>query len=164
MLFSIGIHRMFSNRNYSNKQKDNINCTEQWHFWWSDQIATSVEWGTRRLYNAANRSAVWKHSKLSEKDRKIITSTDSERLSSNIFDEKRKRWLLLVTVWLKLWNGLNQLVNKLQNVMFSNTCTNCMYSDSSSSSLQDLSEIILICWFAAQLSFFFVFSQSHAWF
>ncbi len=30
--------------------------------------------------------------------------------------------------------------------------------------LQDLSEIILICWFDVPLSIFFVFSQSHAWF
>ncbi len=51
--------------------------------------------------NAANTSAVWKYLKLSEKDTKIITSTDSERLlsaASHVSDEKRKRWLMLVTV------------------------------------------------------------------
>ncbi len=37
-------------------------------------------------------------------------------------------WLLW---WLKSWNGLKRLVNKLQNVMFSNTHTDCMYSNSS---------------------------------
>ncbi len=50
--------------------------------------------------NAANVSAVWKYLKLSEKDAKIITSTDSERLlsaASHVSDEK-KRWLLLITV------------------------------------------------------------------
>ncbi len=31
---------------------------------------------------------------------------------------------------LKSWNGLKRLVNKLQNVMFSNTSTDCMYSNS----------------------------------
>ncbi len=63
---------------------------------WHDQIEACT--------NAANTSAVWKYFKLSEKDAKIITSTDSERLlsaasASHVTDEKRKRWLLLVTVW-----------------------------------------------------------------
>ncbi len=70
---------------------------------WRDQIEARA--------NAANMSAVWKHFKLSEKDAKIITSTDSERLfsaASHVFHEKRKGWLLLVTVWwLKSRNGLN---------------------------------------------------------
>ncbi len=38
---------------------------------WRDQIEART--------NAANMSTVWKHLKLSEKDAKIITSTDSER-------------------------------------------------------------------------------------
>ncbi len=52
--------------------------------------------------------------------------TDSETLfsaASHVSDEKRKRWLMLVTV------GLKRLVNKLQNDMFSNTRTD-MYSNS----------------------------------
>ncbi len=60
---------------------------------WRDQIEART--------NAANMSAVWKYLKLSEKDTKIITSTDSERLfsaASHVSDEKRKRWLMLVTV------------------------------------------------------------------
>ncbi len=61
-------------------------------------------------------------------------STNSERLlsaASHVSNEKRKRWLMLVTVWwLKSRNGLKWLVNKLQNVMFSNTSTDCMYSNS----------------------------------
>ncbi len=63
---------------------------------------------------------------MSKKDAKIITRTDSERFSaaSHVSDEKWKGWLLLVTVqWLKLRNGLKQLVNKLQNVMSSNIYT-----------------------------------------
>ncbi len=52
---------------------------------WRDQIDLCT--------NAANVSAVWKYIKLSEKDAKIITSTDSERLfsaASHVSDEKRK--------------------------------------------------------------------------
>ncbi len=61
---------------------------------------------------------------------KIITST-KHRQQETVSDEKRKRWLILVTVWwLKSRNGLKRLVNKLQNVMFSNTRMNCMYSNS----------------------------------
>ncbi len=60
-------------------------------------------------------------------------NTDSERLlsaASHVSDEKRKGWLLLILWWLKSRNGLKQLVNKLQNVMFSKTRTNYMYSNS----------------------------------
>ncbi len=39
---------------------------------WRDQIEACT--------NAANMSAVWKYLKVSEKDTKIITSTDSESL------------------------------------------------------------------------------------
>lgn len=47
------------------------------------------------------------------------------------FNEKRRGWLLLVTVWcFKLRNGLKQLVNKLQNVIFCNTHINCLFSES----------------------------------
>ncbi len=62
---------------------------------WRDQIEART--------NAANMTAVWKHLKLSEKHAKIITSTDSERpfsTASHVSDEKRKGWLLLVTVWI----------------------------------------------------------------
>ncbi len=57
--------------------------------------------------NAANMSAVWKHLKLRERLAKIITSTkhDSERLlsaASHVSDEKRKGWLLLVTVMIEI--------------------------------------------------------------
>ncbi len=80
---------------------------------WRDQIEVRT--------NAGNMSAVWKYLKLLEKDAKIITSTDSERrfsAASHISDEKRKGWLLLVTVWWpKPRNDLKQLVNKLQNVL-----------------------------------------------
>ncbi len=49
---------------------------------WRDQIEARA--------NAANLSAVWKHLKVSEKDAKIITSTDSQRLlsaASHVSDE-----------------------------------------------------------------------------
>ncbi len=62
--------------------------------------------------NAANTSAVWKHLKLSEREREreMQTSlqaqnTDIERLlsaASHVSDEKRKGWLLLVTVMIKI--------------------------------------------------------------
>ncbi len=47
--------------------------------------------------NAANMTAVWKHLKLSEKDAKIITSTDRERLfsaafASHVSDEKKRQY------------------------------------------------------------------------
>ncbi len=64
---------------------------------WRDQIEART--------NAANVSAVWKYLKLSERDTKNITSTDSERLlsaASHVSDEKRKRWLLLVTVMIEI--------------------------------------------------------------
>ncbi len=56
--------------------------------------------------NAVNTSAVWKHLKRSESERETQTSlqaqnTDSERLlsaASHVSDEKRKGWLLLVSV------------------------------------------------------------------
>ncbi len=59
---------------------------------WRDQ--------TEARTNAANTLAVWKHLKGSEKDAKIITSTDNEKLfstASHVSDEKRKGgccWLL----------------------------------------------------------------------
>ncbi len=43
--------------------------------------------------------------KLSEKDKNIITSTDRQRLFSavsHVSDEKRKRWLMLVTVMIEI--------------------------------------------------------------
>ncbi len=60
--------------------------------------------------NAANTSAVWKHLKRSERERETQTSlqaqnTESERLlsaASNVSDEKRKGWLLLVTVMIEI--------------------------------------------------------------
>ncbi len=66
-----------------------------------DQIEAST--------NAANTSAVWKHLKWSERERDadIITArnTDSERLlsaASHVSNEKRKGWLLLVTVMIEI--------------------------------------------------------------
>ncbi len=71
-----------------------------------DQIEAST--------NAENMSAVWKHLKLSERERErereMQTSlqarnTDSERLlsaASHVSDEKRKGWLLLVTVMIEI--------------------------------------------------------------
>ncbi len=55
-----------------------------------------------------------KHLKLSEKDAKIITSTDSERLFSavsHVSDEKRRRWLMLVTVMIEITKW-PQTINK----------------------------------------------------
>ncbi len=61
--------------------------------------------------NAANMSAVWKHLKLSERERETQKSlqaqnTDSERLlsaASHVSDEKRRKgWLLLVTVMIEI--------------------------------------------------------------
>ncbi len=60
--------------------------------------------------NAANTSAVWKHLKLLEREREMQKSlqaqnTDSERLlsaASHVSDEKRKGWLLLVTVMIEI--------------------------------------------------------------
>ncbi len=95
--------------------------------------------------NAANTSVVSKHLKWPEKEMlKSLQAwnTDSERLlsaASHVSNEKRKGWLLLVTVMIEIcggycedWNDLKRLVNKLQNVMFSKTRTNCMYSNSAS--------------------------------
>ncbi len=48
--------------------------------------------------------------------------------ASHVSDKKRKRWLMLVTVWWD-WNGLKRFVYSLQNGMFS-TRTDCMYSNS----------------------------------
>ncbi len=69
-----------------------------------DQIEAST--------NAANTSAVWKHLKLSERERERETqkslqarNTDSERLlsaASHVSDEKRKGGLLLVTVMIEI--------------------------------------------------------------
>ncbi len=67
-----------------------------------DQIEAST--------NAANTSAVWKHFKLSERERETQKSlqarnTDSERLLSaaaHVSDEKRKGGLLLVTVMIEI--------------------------------------------------------------
>ncbi len=73
--------------------------------------------------NAANTSVVWKHLKRSERETQNslqARNTDSERLlsaASHVSDEKSR-------------NGLKRLVNKLQNVMFSKTRMNCMYSNS----------------------------------
>ncbi len=59
---------------------------------WRDQIEAHT--------NAANTSAVWKYLKLSEKDAKNITST-KHRQRETVSDEKRKRWLMLVTVMIE---------------------------------------------------------------
>ncbi len=58
--------------------------------------------------NAANTSVVWKH--LKRPEREMLKSlqawnTDSERLlsaASHVSDEKRKGWLLLVTVMIEM--------------------------------------------------------------
>ncbi len=110
--------------------------------------------------NAANTSAVWKH--LKRPEREMLKSlqawnTDSERLlsaASHVSDEKRKG--LLVTVMIEIcgycddWNGLKRLVNKLQNVMFSKTRTNCMYSNSAArahgASVQSLKHEEILRW------------------
>ncbi len=82
--------------------------------------------------NAANTSAVWKYLKRSERETQTslqAQNTDSERLlsaASHVSDEKRKGWLLLVTVMIEIVKWLKGLVNKLQNVVFSKTGTNCM--------------------------------------
>ncbi len=93
-----------------------------------DQIEAST--------NAANTSAVWKHLKLSERERercrhnyKHKTPTARDCLVLLLMSPMRRGrggycWLLW---WLKSWNGF---ANKLQNVMFSKACTNCMYSNS----------------------------------
>ncbi len=65
-----------------------------------DQIEAST--------NAANTSAVWNHLKLSESEMQTslqAQNTDSERLlsaASHVSDEKRKGWLLLVTVRIEI--------------------------------------------------------------
>ncbi len=65
-----------------------------------DQIETRT--------NAANTSAVRKHLKQSERETpKLLQSqnTESERLfsaASHVSDEKRKGWLLLVTVMIEI--------------------------------------------------------------
>ncbi len=64
---------------------------------WRDQIEACT--------NAANTSAVWKYLKLSERDAKNITSTDSERLlsaASHVSDEKRKGDCCMVTVMIEI--------------------------------------------------------------
>ncbi len=62
-----------------------------------------------------------------------------------ISDEKRKGWLLLVTVMIEIAN----LVNKLKNVMFSKTRTKCMYSNSAararSASVQSSKREQILC-------------------
>ncbi len=90
---------------------------------------------TEGCANAANMSAVWKHLKLQmQKSLQAPTARDCLLLHLHLMSPTRRGkrwWLLLVTVWwLKSRNGLKQLVNKLQNVMFSNTHTDCMYSNS----------------------------------
>ncbi len=74
--------------------------------------------------------------------------TNSERLlsaASHVSDEKKKGWLLLVTVMIEIAN----LVNKLKNVMFSKTRTKCMYSNSAararSASVQSSKREQILC-------------------
>ncbi len=70
--------------------------------------------------NAANTSAVWKHLKRSERE---TQKTDSERLlsaASHVSDEKRKGWLLLVTVMIE--------IAKWPQTKWPKTRLNCMYS------------------------------------
>ncbi len=58
--------------------------------------------------NAVKMSAVWKHLKLSERETRPslqAQNTDSKRLlsaASHVSDEKRKGWLLLVTVMIEI--------------------------------------------------------------
>ncbi len=58
--------------------------------------------------NAANTSVVWKHLKRSERETQNslqVRNTDSERLlsaASHVSDEKRKGWLMLVTVMIEI--------------------------------------------------------------
>ncbi len=67
-----------------------------------DQIEAST--------NAANTSAVWKHLKLLERERERdadITSTrhrqrETASAASHVYDEKRKGWLMLVTVMIEI--------------------------------------------------------------
>ncbi len=88
--------------------------------------------------NEANTSAVWKHLKLSTQTSLQARNTDSKRLlsaASHVSGEKRKGGCCWLLWWLKSRNGLKRLVNKLQNVLFFNTHTNCIsYSNSSCTS------------------------------
>ncbi len=56
--------------------------------------------------NAANTSAVWKHLKLSERETQTsLQARNTDRLlnaASHVSDEKRKGWLLLVTVMIEM--------------------------------------------------------------
>ncbi len=64
--------------------------------------------------NTANTSAVWKHLKLSERETQTsiqAQNTDSERLlsaASHVYDEKRKGWLLLVTVMIEIMKWISK--------------------------------------------------------
>ncbi len=125
--------------------------------------------------NAANMSAVWKYLKLSERETQTslqARNTDSERLLHLMSPMRRGRggccWLLW---WLKSWNGLKWLVNKLQNVMFSKTRTNCMYSNSAAQThgarvqspkheeILALKHLLIIC-----LIFLFILSRVTMWY
>ncbi len=76
---------------------------------------------------------MWKHLKRSERETQTslqAQNTDSERLlsaASHVSDEKRTGGCCWLLWWLLSWNGL---ANKLQNVLFSKTRTNGMYSNS----------------------------------
>ncbi len=77
--------------------------------------------------NAANMSALWKYLKLSEKDTKLITSSTHRLrvcLALNLMSPMRRGRVDDAGYCMMI--GLKRLVNKLQNVMFSNTRTNCM--------------------------------------
>ncbi len=73
---------------------------------WHDQIEAST--------NAANTSAVWKYLKRSERETQTslqAQNTDSERLlsaASHVSDEKRKGWLLLVTVMIEILKWISK--------------------------------------------------------
>ncbi len=64
--------------------------------------------------NAENPSAVWKHLKLSERETQKslqARNTDRERLlsaASHVSDEKRKGWLLPVTVKIEIAKSISK--------------------------------------------------------
>ncbi len=60
------------------------------------------------------------------------TQTARDCLALHLMSPMRRGWggCCWLLWWLKSQNGLKRLVNKLQNVMFSKTRTNCMYSNS----------------------------------
>ncbi len=67
----------------------------------------------------------WKYLKLYKK--KTVQNSLQQERNISCLRREEEGWLMLVTVWwMKSRNGLKRLVNKLQNVMFSNTRMDCM--------------------------------------